>query len=100
MEVVDILGNNSQNIAYNLFCCSACNWTGASCNGYLGGAYLFNQGKTIAVIGSTKTGGMESIRNFYINITSSTNVGELFLRWWKSTYGEQHVLNNIYWSFL
>ena len=99
VEVVDILGNNSQNIAYNLFCCSACNWTGASCYGYLGGAYLFNQGKTIAVIGSTKTGGMKSIRNFYINITSSTNIGDSFLRWWKSTYGEQHVLNDIYWSY-
>lgn len=103
VEVDDVVGNNSNNLAYNLVCCSACDWTSATLQGYefgyLGGAYLFNQGKTITVIGSTKTGGMEKIRNFYIGIDQTKNIGTLFKQWWKSTYGEQHVKKDISWSY-
>ncbi len=83
VSVNDVKNNNSNNIAYNLFCCSACNWVAANSYGYLGGAYLFNQGKTVAVIGSTKIGGMYTTYDFYYSISQSKNIGESLLTWWR-----------------
>lgn len=95
-QIKDICSNN---YAYSLFCCSACNWLGANTNGYLGGAYLFNNGKTIAVLGTTKTGGMNSsyLSYFYTPLTSN-NIGEAFLQWWNH-FGNNHTNDRIYWYY-
>jgi len=84
---------NSNNYAYNLYCCSACNWTEGDTDGYLGGAYLFNNGKTIAVVGSTKIGGMrpDSASCFYTQLPFK-NLGESYLHWWRQ-YGDNHSDN-------
>ena len=90
---------NSYNYAYSLFCCSACNWAAGYSDDYLGGAYLFNNGKTIAIIGTTKTGGMDpfSISEFYPMLANS-NLGESFLHWW-SQFGNNHSPNEIHWYY-
>lgn len=93
----DIKNINSSNYAYNLFCCSACNWLGANTNGYMGGAYLFNNGKTMTVIGSTKTGGMYTIERFYPALITK-NIGEAYLQWWNS-YENNHDSTTIHWNY-
>ena len=93
-----LLNNASFNYAYNLFCCSACNWMASSSQGYLGGVYLFNQGKTIAVVGSTKIGGMLGTNTFYSQFPNK-NIGEAFLYWWQHHYGNSHSSNAISWSY-
>lgn len=93
----EIKNINSNNYAYNLFCCSACNWLGANTNGYIGGAYLFNNGKTMTVIGSTKTGGMYTVGSFYPALITK-NIGEAYLQWWNS-YGVNHLNDDIYWIY-
>jgi len=92
-----ISNTNSNNYAYSLFCCSSCNWTAGNANGYLGGAYLFNEGKTIAVIGTTKTGGMWKVENFYPQLASK-NLGKAFLHWWNQ-YGNVHSDTCVYWTY-
>lgn len=96
--VDDIKNNNSYSYAYNLFCCSACNWVSNYPNGYLGGTYLFNNGRTIAVVGSTKTGGMLGTRQFY-SYLSSMNLGMAFQKWWNLYYGANHTDSDISWSY-
>ena len=88
----------TSNYAYNLFCCSACNWTIASTQGYLGGVYLFNNGKTLSVVGSTKTGGMLGSTYFY-SYLSMRNIGQSLLDWWKTYYGNSHNNYTISWSY-
>ena len=88
---------NSSNYAYGLYCCSACNWIAGDSYGYLGGSYLFNAGKTVAVVGTTKIGGMWKVWNFYPQL-ASMNLGEAFLYWW-SQYGNSHSESCIYWTY-
>lgn len=92
----EILAIPSGNYAYNLYCCSACNWTGGF-NCYLGGAYLFNNGKTMAVVGSTKKGGMKGENHFYSTFPTN-NLGSSFLYWWQhhhdSVYNSETVYNS------
>lgn len=93
-----IRNNHSNNYAYNLYCCSACNWMAANSDGYLGGAYLFNQGKTLTVIGTTKSGGMRNCHYFYSRFPSN-NIGDAFIGWWNQMYGNSHSNIAIYWSY-
>ena len=83
---------------YNLFCCSACNWLAANSQGYLGGIYLFNQGKTLALVGTTKTGGMITSDIFYTTL-SSESIGEAFRDWWRIKMGNYHSNYNISWYY-
>lgn len=96
---IDIKNIDSNNYAYSLYCCSACNWTAGNSNGYLGGAYLFNKGKTIAVVGTTKTGGMKSasIKHFYSQLESN-NLGEAYCYWWNQL-GNIHSHSIICWNY-
>lgn len=98
LHVTEIPQNNSSNIVVNLFCCSACDWTKASVSGYLGGAYLFS-GKTLAVIGSSKSGSMLGFEHFYKKMALGNNVGESLLHWWKSMLGEEHTEYEIHWHY-
>lgn len=83
---------------FNLFCCSACNWTVNNSQCYLGGAYLFNNGATLAVIGSTKVGGMLGGKKLYSQLPSK-NIGVSFLYWWKQHCGNYHSSNIISWNY-
>lgn len=96
--IQDLLFNQSNCFAENLFCCSACNWLAASSQGYLGGVYLYNHGKTLAVVGSTKTGSMLGTNYFYSYLPNYC-LGESFLLWWRNFYGSNHTNNAIFWSY-
>ena len=92
---------HSKNYAYNLFCCSACNWFGASSAGYLGGAFLFAGDKTMAVVGTTKTGGM-LYQNLFYSQFPTHNIGEAFMNWWISHSQEtdmQITNTHVSWSY-
>lgn len=88
---------NSSNYAYNLFCCSACNWL-ANNNCYLGGAYLFNGGNTIAVVGSTKIGSM--LGDIHFNSQFPTqHIGNALLTWWSNYPFSSNNLNTVSWFY-
>lgn len=86
LTVNELKQTYSSNLAYNLFCCSACNWLAASNDGYLGGVYLFDGRKTLAVVGSTKTGGMLEQGLFYSQFPYEKSIGEALLYWWENHY--------------
>lgn len=91
-----VLNNNCY--GYNLFCCSGCNWLAAGYQGYLGGVYLFNQGKTLAIVGSTKTGGMLSSNSFYSNLATKS-VGNAFRDWWRTVIGNSYSDYVVSWYY-
>lgn len=91
-----VLNNNCY--GYNLFCCSACNWLAANDYGYLGGVYLFNEGRTLSLVGSTKIGGMYSSNYFYTSL-SSESIGEAFRDWWQVKVGNNHTNKKISWFY-
>lgn len=98
VTVSNIRNVASSNIAYNLFCCSACNWKSNSSQGYLGGAYLFAGEKTVAVVGSSKTGGMLGEGLFYSSFSSNC-LGDALLQWWLANHGNTHKSKTIWWSY-
>ena len=90
--------HNNRCLAYNLFCCSACNWLAASSQGFLGGVYLFNNERTLGVVGSTKTGGM-NISNLFYTYLSTKNIGEAFRDWWRTELGNSNTVSTISWYY-
>lgn len=94
----EISQHESKNFAYNLFCCSACNWMASNLYGYLGGVYLFCGDRTVAVIGSTKTGAMSKRKSFH-DCLETNNIGYSLKEWWGSAYGNQHDDTDISWSY-
>lgn len=97
--VPQIKWNLSNSYVYNLYCCSACNWCPSMNIGYLGGAYLFNNGKTMAVVGSTKIGGMQFFPNYFYEYFPTKNVGEAFLSWWQRVFGNGIANYYIWWNY-
>ncbi len=79
---------------YNLFACSAADWTQPDC---LAVTYLFSGPYGLAVIGSTKTGSMMDCEYFYQPLGLNATVGESLLRWYcnslatNSTAGEEYL---------
>lgn len=69
-------------LTYNLFCCSALDWT-QSANNELGASYIFNGDNTLAIVGSTKTGSMLKFRNFYKPLAINDRWGTSFVDWFK-----------------
>ncbi len=98
VTTTDIWQNQSNGYVFLLFCCSACNWKVSVTKGYLGGAYLFNLGKTMAVIGSTKTGSMGSPTKFCSSLPSN-HIGNALVSWWKLYHGEYHEPEDIFWGY-
>jgi len=68
----------TQPLFYNLFCCSACDYTYTN---NMGTQYLFSN-NTLTVIGSTKTGGMWMPSYFYTPLGQGKTIGESFRLWW------------------
>ena len=97
--VQDVIQSQSSNIAYNLYCCSACNWMLPNNYGYMGGAYLFGGSKTLAVLGSTKVGSMLGFNKFYSPLRRGKSIGESLKEWWIAQCGSTHSLNEIHWFY-
>jgi len=100
ISVNSILHTPSSSIGYNLYCCSACNWKLSSYyDGYLGGAYLFGGEKTLAVVGSTKTGSMLGFNYFYSSLINGKTIGESLKDWWINYCGNTHNILEISWHY-
>ncbi|MFX0168441.1 MAG: hypothetical protein ACFE89_03695 [Candidatus Hodarchaeota archaeon] len=69
---------------YNLFSCHAANWVAADC---LATTYLFSGSHSLAVIGSTKTGGMLGGTSFYNALGQNDTIGEAFETWFQGITG-------------
>lgn len=65
---------------YNLFCCHGAQWTETDC---LASTYLFAGSYSLAVVGSTKTGGMLDGNNFYDPLGDNSNIGEALYEWFQ-----------------
>ncbi len=65
---------------YSLFSCSAADWEVDDC---LATTYLFSGPRSLAVISSTKTGGMLNDYNFYNSLSRKNSIGEAFYDWFQ-----------------
>ena len=66
---------------YNLFCCSASNYTDDDSEGYIAGHYVFSETYGLASIGSAKTGSMLNFADFYTPLGTGESIGQSFLEW-------------------
>lgn len=97
----EIFNNGAEAIGYNLFCCSACNWTAispSSAYGFVAGAHVYNaKNKSLVVVGSTKTGSMLEFANFYTPLGQGKTIGESLETWWRAT--QKTGTNKISWYY-
>lgn len=98
----EIYANGTDAIGYNLFCCSACNWTAtssSSTSGFLAGSYIYNpHKKSLVAVGSTKTGSMLYFSDFFIPLGQGKPIGIAFKEWWSvvNRYAEQSRISWFY----
>ena len=72
---------NKNALGYNLYCCSACDWSQDQL--CMGQGYLLQpNSQTLALVGSTKTGGMLGFSDFYTPLGQGKCIGEAFKSWW------------------
>jgi len=97
----EIFNNGTKAIGYNLFCCSACNWTAStSSEGFLAGSYIYNaNNSSLVVVGSTKTGGMLNFDKFYTPLGQGKTMGEALKQWWINACGTSHSNSVISWHY-
>jgi len=94
----EIASTGKKSLGYNLFCCSACNWTEASTsNAFLAGDYIYtSNSEGLCVVGSTKAGGMYPFSDFYTSLGNGNTMGQALVDWWSSYsmpgYTPQQVL--------
>ena len=67
---------------FNLFCCSAGDYSDSGYDGCLSGHYIFSQTYTVGAIASTKTGSMLNFADFYWPLSQGATLGEAFLDWY------------------
>lgn len=65
---------------YNLFCCDGADWTTSNC---LATTYLFSGNRSLAVVGTTKTGGMLGGSSFYNALGQDRTIGEALSNWFQ-----------------
>ena len=98
----DIYSLNKKSIGYNLFCCSACRWTNSFSEQCLGESYLYgidNNTEALAVIGSTKVGGMLGFDDFYTPLGNQKCIGEAYKMWWVDHCGTYHSKSEKLWFY-
>ena len=99
----EIFNNDIQSIGYNLYCCSACNWTVVlpnSSQGFLAGSHVYNtSNSSLVVVGSAKTGGMLKFAKFYTPLGNSKTMGESLKQWWINANGNSHANKIIYYHY-
>jgi len=66
---------------YNLFCCHGADWTQPNC---LATTYLFSSSYSLAVVGTTKTGGMFGGNYFYNPLAQNKTIGQGFNDWFQN----------------
>jgi hypothetical protein len=77
----DILNASPKALGYNLFACSACDYTQ---NNFIGGAYIFsNSERSLVVIGSTKIGSMLQFYAFYQPLGENKSIGQAYKEWFE-----------------
>lgn len=98
----EISSINKKQIGYNLFCCKACKWTESSYSQCLGESYLYgqsNNSSALAIVGSTKTGGMLGFLDFYMPLGQSKCIGQAFKEWWLNHCGNSHSEEEKRWFY-
>jgi hypothetical protein len=99
----EIFNNGTKAIGYNLFCCSACNWTAVPSNsnqGFLASSHIYNaNNSSLVVVGSTKTGSMLNFDKFYTPLGQGKTIGESLKQWWINACGTTHSNYIIYWHY-
>jgi hypothetical protein len=96
----EIFNLTPQALVYNLFCCSGVRWTSAGTTGFLGGAYVYNSDvRSLASIGSTKTGSMLGFGNFYSYVSIDKAIGQALKNWWISYVGPTHDFDETCWFY-
>ena len=84
VNYTDILNIDTKALFYNLFACSAANF---SYTNNLANQYLFSN-NTLAVVGSSKEGGMTMSGYFYTPLNQSKTFGEAMRLWyWNPLHG-------------
>jgi len=84
VNFVDILNTNTTSLFYNLYACSACDFTTSN---NLGTQYLFSN-STLVVIGTTKIGGMNMYQSFYDELNKGEIIGNALKIWFRDpNYG-------------
>ncbi len=81
-------------IFYNLFACSSARYVRRD---YIGGRYIFETTLGLAVVGSTKAGGMWWFDQFYTPFGSGESIGESFLQWFQ--YVAPYDAGDIIWHY-
>jgi hypothetical protein len=87
----DIMSICPSSYYYNLFACSAADYTGQD---YLAGCYIFSDSPGMAAIGSTKTGAMKQFQDFYQPLSEGMNLGDAFKLWFL-----EHGLADPHWFY-
>lgn len=98
----NIYNTLKKQIGYNLFCCKACNWMFYSFSPCLGESYLYginNNSSTLALIGSTKIGGLLGFTYFYNPLGSGKCIGEAIKQWWINCCGSSHSTYETLWHY-
>ena len=102
MTYDEIYALGTKQIGYNLFCCKACKWTASASSQCLGESYLYgqnNNSSTLALVGSTKTGGMLGFSNFYTPLGDGKCIGQALKRWWIDYCGSTHTHTDAHWFY-
>lgn len=86
-------------LCYNLFCCSALDWTMTPLDGYIGGSYLLNNDITLTIVGSTKTGSMLKFKHYYQELSNGESIGNAFKYWFRKAAGFSHDAVDIHWFY-
>ena len=69
-------------LGFNIDGCHACDWAAGLGLRFLGGSYVFNESSTsLAVIGTTKVGGMLGFEAFYLSLGKNSCLGRAFCDW-------------------
>lgn len=69
-------------LGYNLIGCHGCDWAAGRGRYFLGGSYIYNDSpSSLAVVGSTKVGGMLEHEAFYKSLGKNNCLGKAFIDW-------------------
>jgi hypothetical protein len=71
---------------YNLYCCKGAKWTTQD---NLAVTYLFSSNYSVAIIGSTKSGGMMDNSHFYTPLGQNSSIGESLVNWFSKSLNEE-----------
>lgn len=78
----EVHARSPRSVGYNLDGCHICDWPAAEGRSFLCGGYVYNDSPTsLAVIGTSKSGGMLRFHSFYRELGRNACLGEAFRRW-------------------